>query len=766
MKYLFSPQRRLRYYAALGTAVLALLVMSVPSSASLLAQGGRDTTPRPRVTQMSNQWAVQLAPGADADAIAAQSGFVNAGPVGDGVYLFIAQGDNSVDSRRTLSLRSISGVLNAQQQERLPLAPRVITDPLLGDQWHLNNTGQETGMVAGEDANVFPAWDLGYDGTGIVVTSVDDGLWWDNPDLQPNYRADLSFDFEDGDNDPRKGSHGTAVGGIMAAADDSSACGVGVAYNAGLAGTVNPYNDAGDAGAMQYGLAEVDVYNQSWGPFDDGETMEAPGPLTNAAIQKGITQGRDGKGAIYVWAAGNGKLEDDNINADGWANDRRVIAVGASDFTGKSAWYSEPGAPMLVNAPSSGSSGGNSYGTTTTAPAGCTSGFGGTSSAAPLTAGVVALMLQANPDLTWRDVQAVLVASTDINDPSHTDWQTNDAGLQFNHSYGFGRVNAEKAVQTALTWTNLPPEIKTESAYLTVNGTFNENDENPLTSTINIPQDFVVEHVEIYVNALHKYRGDITISLESPGGTVSRMLEGRKNDTGVSNLVNWRMTSVANWGEMSAGDWKLSIWDDYVGAPTTGTLQSWKLVIHGHSAGGTPQELLVNGGFEADLDGWNLKFPIGDKVKANKPEKTIARTGDKAFKFKGNEGEVGKLVQKISGAPLASLLPGDQVTFSGWYNAKIEPGRFASVKIKYTDGTKTKLELSGTATGAYAPASQSALLTGTTEKIKVIVKYEQPTKKVFVDDLSLFIGALPTRAPLGLPGSDGQQPANDLLPMP
>src|SRR5690606_22210576 len=145
-------------------------------------------------------WAVQLAPGADADAIAAQSGFVNAGLVGDGVYLFVAQGNNSTDSRRTLGLRGVSGVLNAQQQERLPLAPRVITDPLLEDQWHLNNTAQEPGMVAGEDANVFPAWDLGYDGTGIVVTSVDDGLWWDNPDLQPNYRPDLSFDFENGDN--------------------------------------------------------------------------------------------------------------------------------------------------------------------------------------------------------------------------------------------------------------------------------------------------------------------------------------------------------------------------------------------------------------------------------------------------------------------------------------------------------------------------------------------------------------------------------------
>ena len=95
MKYLSSPQHRLRYFAALGTALLALIVVIIPSSATVLAQQGRDTTPRPRVIQMSNQWAVQLAPGADADAIAAQSGFVNAGLVGDGVYLFVAKGDNA-----------------------------------------------------------------------------------------------------------------------------------------------------------------------------------------------------------------------------------------------------------------------------------------------------------------------------------------------------------------------------------------------------------------------------------------------------------------------------------------------------------------------------------------------------------------------------------------------------------------------------------------------------------------------------------------------
>lgn len=779
----FHPRHRLRSFA-LGAAILTLLVISIPSSTGMLAQedDGHPVS-HPDAIQMSDQWAVRLAPGVDADAAAAQAGFVNAGPVGDGVYLFIAKDSDGFDARRTFSLRGVPGILGADQQEILPLAPRIPTDPLVNDQWHLKNTGQKAGMIPGEDANVFAAWAMGYDGTGVVVASVDDGLWWNNPDLLPNYRPDLSFDFAYGDSDPRPFenphfTHGTSVGGIMAAAADGAFCGVGVAYNAGLAGLVNPYTDAGDAGAMQYGLAEVDIYNQSWGPFDNGSTMQAPGPLTDAAIQKGITQGRDGKGAIYVWAAGNGKQNGDNINADGWASDRRVIAVGASDFTGQSAYYSEPGAPMLINAPSSGLAGAAFHGTITPSYAnGCINSFGGTSSAAPLTAGVVALMLQANPNLTWRDVQAALIASADINDPSHPDWQSNEAGLQFNHSYGFGRVNAEEAVKTALTWQNLPPEIRSESAYLTVNAPFTEDDVHPLVSTINVPENFVVEHVEIYVNALHPRRGDISVSLVSPGGTASRMIEGRHNDTANSNLNNWRMTTVANWGEMSAGMWKLHIWDDNPGdAISGGTLTSWKLVIYGHDPDGIGQELvinelLVNGGFEAGTDGWKLKNAYGDNLKQNKPTKQIARSGIHAFKFKtkADEPARGKLVQKITGAPLASLNAGDVINFSGWYQAKNTPGpgRFALIKIRYPDGTKDKIELMHSLTGIYAQDFTQATLTGTPEKIKIVVRYEGSRGKIFVDDMRLYTSS--TAAALDLPAQlpEGDPlPASDLLPLP
>jgi subtilisin-like proprotein convertase family protein len=771
MHYPLLSSRRLRFLT-LVVALFALLAASTPAGSTLLAQGNRGrTTPRP--VQASNQWAVELAPGADANAIAAQNGFVNAGLVSGNTYLFIAKGNDAFNSTRTTTLRGIPGVLNAQQQARLPLERRVPSDPLVGDQWHLRNNAQETGMLTGQDANVFPAWALGYDGDGVFVASVDDGLWWDNPDLAPNYRADLSYDFYEGDADPKGGAHGTAVGGMMAAADDGVTCGVGVAYNAKLAGIVNPYTDAGDAAAMNYGLDKIDVYNQSWGPFDDGETLEAPGPLTLNALQTGITDGRDGLGAIYVWAAGNGKQYGDNVNADGWANDRRVIAVGATDFTGESAYYSEPGAPMLVNAPSSGNSGGNSYGTTTTDATGaegystgnCTNSFGGTSSAAPLTAGVVALMLQANPDLTWRDVQAVLVESTDINDPTHFDWQTNGAGYQFNHYYGFGRVNAERAVNVAASWENLAPELKAETAFLTVNAAIPTTAGTPLTSVIDMPQDLIIEHVEIILNASHTFRGDISINLESPNGTVSRMMEGRDNDGG-ANYLGWKMSTVANWGESSSGQWKLHIWDDY---PTSdsGTLSSWKLVVYGRSTGGEFQQLLVNGGFESELEpAWSLKDPIGDKIKTNKEGKTFSYTGNSAFVFKGNDGAAGKLVQKIDSALVGAIQPGDYISFGGYYNAKTLPGTIGTAKVMYADGTKIKLDLiPEVANNEYGQVLKNLITEATPEKIKVSLKYEGTSGKLYLDDMWLSSGVL-TRgfSTLGLPGGDA--PVNEVLPLP
>jgi subtilisin-like proprotein convertase family protein len=306
-----------------------------------------------------------------------------------------------------------------------------------------------------------------------------------------------------------------------------------------------------------------------------------PGPLVRAALEVGVTRGRDGLGNIYVWAAGNGLYYKDNVNYDGYANSPFTIAVGAVDNTGRQAWYSEPGAAMLVTAPSSGSLAGitttDLFGNPGYSAGDCTTTFGGTSAAAPLVAGVVALMLEANPELAWRDVQHILAKTAVKNDPSDSDWATNEAGYQINHKYGFGRVDAGAAVEAALTWSPVAPALSLNSKPVNLNQTIPDNNTTGLTTTLTVSQSMTLEHVEVVVDISHPYRGDLEIVLISPAGTQSVLAEPRR-DSG-NNYDSWRFMTVHNWGESSQGTWTLEVKDKV--ALDVGQLHSWQLILHG-----------------------------------------------------------------------------------------------------------------------------------------------------------------------------------------
>ena len=558
--------------------------------------GQKDRVNEETRVEPTDIWAMRLAQGVDPMGLARKHGLEYIGPVGtlEGFHLFRVPPEKArvFDAP---ALRDSPEVLWLEQQHKRKRYKRQPADPLFEDQWHLNNIGQ-SGGTPGIDANILPVWDMGFLGTGVQIAIVDDGLEHIHPDIQPNYSAADSWDFNDNDFDPSPGPgdyHGTAVAGVAAARDDGFFCGVGSAFRSGLSGIrliAEPVTDAQEAAALIFSYQNNHIFNNSWGPKDDGRRLEGPGYLADKALAFGTQKGRGGLGSIYVWAGGNGRRFNDNINYDGYANSRFTIAVGAVNHFGIQTFYSEPGAPMLVTAPSSGAG----VGITTTdrlSPQGfnndgdCFTRFGGTSSSAPLVSGIIALMLQANPQLTWRDVQHILVRSVLRNDPLDTDWSRNRAGRWINHKYGFGMVDAHRAVNQAISWPGTREASFFDSGQISVDLPIPDNNPAGVSSSFFVPPaqtedqtlDLVLEHVEVVFTATHSFRGDLEIELISPGGTSSILALSRLDDN--SDYPGWKFTTVRHWGELARGVWTLKVAD--VLPQDMGTFDSWQLILHG-----------------------------------------------------------------------------------------------------------------------------------------------------------------------------------------
>merc|ERR1712223_2217917 len=189
--------------------------------------------------------------------------------------------------------------------------------------WYLNRGGHL-------DMNVQGAWMQGGTGKGMSVTILDDGIEKSHPDLVANYDPLASFDVNQNDNDPTprydlidSNRHGTRCAGEVAATANNSNCAVGIAYKAGIGGVRmldGDVTDAVEARSLGLNNQHIHIYSASWGPDDDGKTVDGPGRLATRAFLQGISQGRNGKGSIFVWAAGNGGRDYDNCNCDGYTN--------------------------------------------------------------------------------------------------------------------------------------------------------------------------------------------------------------------------------------------------------------------------------------------------------------------------------------------------------------------------------------------------------------------------------------------------------------
>jgi hypothetical protein len=252
-----------------------------------------------------------------------------------------------------------------------------------------------------------------------------------------------------------------------------------------------------------------------------------------------------------------------------------------------------------------------------------TSLMNGTSSAAPVLSGVIALMLQANPLLTWRDVKHILSYTSDKVDYDITGmnlvsdtpldhpltpvgdaagagydydfkWVINAAGIAYSNWYGFGRVNALQAVIEANTYTfPLGPYTETSTAgvwdydsgpiavtifELDPDGTLSTD---PIASTLFVGANLTIESVQIEVSITHTEPSDIGIILVSPSGTESRILHYNSFITSTSFPAEKVILTNAFYGESSAGNWQIKVIDgDFEG--DEGTLDNWKIKINGY----------------------------------------------------------------------------------------------------------------------------------------------------------------------------------------
>lgn len=427
-----------------------------------------------------------------------------------------------------------------------------IRDPIFEEQWHLFNT-----VEVGHDVNVTGVWLQGITGKNATVAIVDDGLDMYSDDLKANYYAAGSYDFNDKTDEPKPrlqdDRHGTRCAGEVSAVRND-VCGVGVAYDSRIAGLrilSKLISDADEAVAMNYDYKHNQIYSCSWGPPDDGKSMDAPGILIRRAMLNAVQNGRGGLGSIYVFASGNGAQNEDNCNFDGYTNSIYSITVGAIDRKGGHPYYSEKCSAGLVVTYSSGS--GDAIHTTDVGQNACSRSHGGTSAAAPLAAGIFALVLHVRPDLSWRDMQYLAMDTAVPVNLDTGEWQDTAIGKKYSHTFAYGKLDSYAIVEAAKTWKKVKPQAWFYSPWIHVNQPVPQGDKG-ITVGFEVTEDMLkeanlerVEHVTVTMNVEHGRRGDLSVDLISPENVVSHLSATRKYDDSTEGYDDWTFMSVVHW---------------------------------------------------------------------------------------------------------------------------------------------------------------------------------------------------------------------------
>ena len=481
------------------------------------------------------------------------------------------------------------------------IGPLNITDPLYKDQWYLKNTGQ-FGGTPGVDINIEPVWKQGYTGKGMHIAILDEPLPITeskaHEDLKSNQNFAKSYNYF-----PFKYEfHGLNTAGIIAASGNNVGL-RGIAYQA----KIYTYGILGgkDADVKKFvnamqrviQIPEICVINNSWG-IESIDLEESH----RLVLEKGLQTGFNGRGLVYVNSAGNkglwrnstikgmanyygliliNSLNNNGVNTNYKSLDFKTIAYLTA--VGSNIWVSAPGSRMITT------------GSNTDTKKGYTE-FYATSSAAPVVSGIVALMRQAEPNLTWRDVKLILAESTIKNDDGHKGWKIgyakkrNGGNFYFNHRYGFGMVNAKKAIALSKIWTNLPSmKTKTFSSAnlnLAIDANVKENKITVQNSGISFIESVVVElELEKKLNVKLTEKFDMKLEhrsivshlhMENKGFYAKGY--GDKDKYLNKSSITFKMLTNAHLGGNANGEWKIKIKDTDLFTK----LKKWKLIIRGH----------------------------------------------------------------------------------------------------------------------------------------------------------------------------------------
>lgn len=489
----------------------------------------------------------------------------------------------------------INGTVNYVRTSFVPNDPYFPPNvPTLGDpgQWYLQNT-----VVPGRDARVQGAWDQNVIGTGVRIGIIDDGFDTAHADLASNYAAASSFDFGQNDADPSPvlstDNHGTAMAGLVAATGGNGVGITGVAPGATWAGLRINFDAPTTAQFVDATLHESSGASQS---IDIKlHTYATTTRFLNAAAEEAALATSTADGTIHVFAVGNnrsGVAQD--ANTKDLQNSQHAITVAAMASDGKYASYSAYGPNVFVTAPSNSPVAGMMPVLTTdrTGADGLNPSedtfadqdyslkVSGTSSAAAIVAGALALAKEAQPNLDTRMAKHLLAMTSDVIDAadasstSDSGWQTNAAGFTFNPNYGFGLVDASELVQMAGQYSGVTP-LQTETA--TVNTSFTVPDNTTTYSQLGLTMDSTtpLEEVLVTLDVTHLSRGQLEFELQSPEGTRRRLLNSHLSDTG--DHLQWTLLSNAYWGEDPSGIWRLFVRDRQVG--TVGTINSFEITL-------------------------------------------------------------------------------------------------------------------------------------------------------------------------------------------